>query len=123
MCTTRFPPLPQFYNFIVAIYCSNIAIGNYQIATKFIVLISFFTMPITLTLFPAFSKLDWKKEIENLKAVFQSSAKYAALLVFPIVASIAALSEPLVLLFFGGKYNLAPLFLTLSALLYIYIGF
>jgi len=115
--------LPQFYNFLVAIYCSNIAIGNYQIAAKFIVLINFFTIPISVTLFPAFSKLDWRKETGNLKKVFQSSAKYAALLTIPIVAAIAALSEPLILLFFGEKYSLAPLFLALSILSYISIGF
>lgn len=115
--------LPQFYNFLVAIYCSDIAIGNYQVAVKFIVLVNFLTIPITATLFPTFSKLDWRKEIENLKAVFQSSVKYTALLTIPIVAAVAVLSEPLVLLFFGEKYNLSPLFLALCVLWYVETGF
>ncbi len=73
--------LTQFYTYIMAIYVTNNAlIGNYNVAQNFVVLITFFSVPITTMMFPAFSKLDAKKDNELLKNVFQYSVKYAALL-------------------------------------------
>jgi O-antigen/teichoic acid export membrane protein len=115
--------LPQFYLFLIAIYCSDLTIGNYQIATKFIVLITFLTTTINATLFPAFSKLDSRKAIEKLKVVFRSSTKYVALLTFPLIAGIVVLSEPLILLFFGESYGLAPTFLSLTVIVNMVGGF
>ncbi len=74
-------------------------------------------------LFPAFSKLNPKKEKETLKNVFQFSVKYAALLVVPAAAAVMALSKPLVFTLFGEKYTHAPLFLTLCAISYLYPAF
>jgi O-antigen/teichoic acid export membrane protein len=56
----------QFYNFLVSIYVSQDLFGNYMIASTFVVLITFFASPITTVLFPAFSKLDAKKDHETL---------------------------------------------------------
>ncbi|MDH5771257.1 MAG: flippase, partial [Candidatus Bathyarchaeota archaeon] len=114
--------LPQFYSFMMVIYCSNLMIGNYSVAVQFSVLITFFTMPIATVLFPAFSKLDSEREMETLRMVFQSSVKYAALLTVPVTFAIMVLSKPLVSTLFGGKYGDAPLFLTLMAAFYLYSG-
>jgi len=112
--------LVQFYNFMMAVYCSDLMIGNYQAAVNFAVIITFFTTPIATTLFPAFSKLDPKNEVETLRTVFQFSVKYATFLTIPMTAAIMTLSEPLVSAIFGQKYTLAPLFLTLYAISYLY---
>jgi len=64
--------LTQFYNFLIAIYCTDIMIGNYQVALGFAALITFFSTPIATVLFPAFSKLNAQKETETLRNVFSS---------------------------------------------------
>ena len=112
----------QFYAFLLPIFYAkdNIAIGNYGVAVNFVVLIGFFATPITTILFPAFSKLDPKKDKETLKNVFQYSIKYASILVVPVAALIMCLSEPAVSTIFGGTYNSAPLFLALLAISYLY---
>ena len=74
-------------------------------------------------LFPAFSKLDPKKDKETLKNVFQFSIKYASLLVVPVAALIMCLSEPAISTLFGLAYGAAPLFLALLALTYVYTAF
>ena len=53
----RFNPVLRFL--LPLFYEGNIMIGNYQIATTFIVLIGFFSTPISAMLFPAFSKLNY----------------------------------------------------------------
>jgi stage V sporulation protein B len=115
--------LLQFYNFLVAIYCTDQIIGNYSVTLNFAVLITFFSAPITTVLFPAFSKLSSQREQQTLRNVFQHSVKYAALLVVPAAALVMALSTPIVFTLFGEKYSYAPLFLTLYAIIHLYSAF
>ncbi len=115
----------QYYAFLLPIFyvTDNIAIGNYGIASTFVVLISFFATPITTMLFPAFSKLNPQKDKETLQNVFQYSVKYAALLVVPVAALVMCLAEPAVSTLFGQTYSSAPLFLALLALTYFLPAF
>jgi stage V sporulation protein B len=112
--------LTQFYNFLIAIYVTDQLIGNYAVAINFAVLITFFATPISIMLFPAFSKLDSQKESETLRNVFQFSVKYAALLVVPAATATVALAQPVISTLFGDKYDAAPLFLALLAVNYLY---
>jgi O-antigen/teichoic acid export membrane protein len=117
--------MAQYYAFLLPIYyvSDNTMIGNYGIAQTFIVLIGFFSTPITTMMFPAFSKLDHQKDQATLKQVYQFSVKYASLLVVPVVALIMALAEPGVNVLFGNTYAAAPLFLALLAIGYAYAAF
>jgi O-antigen/teichoic acid export membrane protein len=114
--------LAQFFAFLLPIYYTtdNTVIANYNIAKTFVVLIGFFATPITTMLFPAFSKLDPEKDTSTLKNVFQSSVKYASLLVVPVSALVMSVSEPAITTLFGDTYPAAPLFLALLAIPYLY---
>jgi O-antigen/teichoic acid export membrane protein len=113
--------MAQFFNFILYGYVSNNAvIGNYAIAQNFVVLITFFALPITTMLFPAFSKLDHTKEKETLQNVFQISVKYASFLVVPFAAMIMVLAPSAISTLFANRYAEAPLFLSLLAINYLY---
>ena len=112
----------QFYSFILPIFVRPDLIGNYGIANTFVVLITFFTAPITTVLFPAFSKLDPQKDRETLKNVFQFSIKYASLFVVPAAFVVMTLSQPVISVLFP-KYTAAPLFLALLAINYLYTAF
>jgi O-antigen/teichoic acid export membrane protein len=113
--------LVQFYNVILYNSVSdNALIGNLAIAQNFVVLITFVATPVTTMLFPAFSKLNHRKDPETLKNVFQTSVKYASLLVVPVTAMIMALAQPAISTLFGNKYAEAPLFLALLAVTYLY---
>jgi O-antigen/teichoic acid export membrane protein len=114
--------LPQFYYFMMAIYCSDSAIGNFQAAVNFTVLITFFTIPIATVLFPAFSKLKPEKEMETLRIVFQSSVKYAAMLTIPATVMVMVLSNPLVFAIVGTKWSDVPFFLILYSISFLYSG-
>jgi O-antigen/teichoic acid export membrane protein len=115
----------QYYAFLLPIFyvTDNTAIGNYGIATTFVVLIAFFATPITTMLFPAFSKLNPQKDKETLLNVFQFSVKYASLLVVPVAALVMCLAEPAVSTLFGKTYSTAPLFLALLAINYVFTAF
>ena len=117
--------MAQYFAFLLPIFyvTDNTTIGNYGIASTFVVLIGFFATPITTMLFPAFSKLDAQKDKGTLQNVFQYSVKYATLLVVPIAALVMCLAEPAVSALFGQTYALAPLFLALLSLNYFFPAF
>lgn len=109
----------QYQTIIIAFFASNIEVGNYQVATLFSTAIALLVYPIT-ALFPAFSKLDTRKE--QLSQLFRRSVKYTALLLVPASVAIAVLSKDLVYTFFGSEYNLAPTFAAFYILLNLYAG-
>lgn len=113
--------LAYFYSFIMAFFVlDNSLIGSYTVSVNFVVLITFFATPVTTMLFPAFSKLDHRKEGEMLKNVFQYSVKYAALIVVPVTCLVMSLAHPAIFTIFGAKYPEAPLFLVLQGVTYLF---
>jgi O-antigen/teichoic acid export membrane protein len=115
--------LTQIYNVLLANYCADGPIGNYQVALNFASLVTFFVMPILTVLLPAFSKLDSQKERETLGNVFQFSVKYAALIIVPLTLMVMVLSQPAVATIFSGKYSSAPLYLALYVVTFLYTAF
>ncbi len=115
----------QIYTFLIAIYTTDHLIGNFHVATNFAVLIGFFVTPVIIILFPTFSKINAQKEPETIKTVFQSSVKYASLLIIPATFAVMALAQPGVSTIFGEKYQFTPLYLTLYVIMYLYtaLGF
>jgi len=115
----------QFYIFLIAIYTTDLLIGNYHVATNFGVLLAFFVTPVVTVLFPTFSKINAQKETETIKTVFQSSVKYASLLIIPATFAVMALSKPGVSTIFGEKYQFTSLYLALYVIIYLYtaLGF
>jgi O-antigen/teichoic acid export membrane protein len=113
--------LTQFYGIILPIFVlDNGAIGNYSVATNFVVLITFFATPVTTMLLPAFAKLDYRKDPHILQNVFQYSVKYAAFIVAPVTAIVMALAQPAIGTIFGDNYLQAPLYLMLLSISYIF---
>jgi stage V sporulation protein B len=115
--------LAQFYNVLIPIFCTDLLVGNLQVALNFAFIVTFFVMPVITVLLPAFSKLDSKKERETLGNVFQFSVKYAALLIVPVALAVITLSKPGVSTIFGEKYSYSSLYLSLYVVTFIYTAF
>jgi stage V sporulation protein B len=107
------------FSFLMASNVSDVVIGNYKIATNFLVLVGFITIPIANVLFPAFSKLDPQKEKSLVKTVFSSSVNYTNLFLIPVVMAMIVLSTPLIGTFYGNKFPLSPPLLALSVSFYL----
>ncbi len=113
--------LTQFFNWMMNIFVkADATIGSYGVALNFVVLITFFATPVTTMLFPAFSKIDYRKDHETLKNVFQYSVKYSAFIVVPVTAMVIALAQPAINTIFENRYVEAPLFLALLSITYLY---
>ena len=112
----------QVNNIILAAFTTNVEIGNYSVASKLISLITLISSPISITLFPTFSRFDLEKERNELSRVLKWSVKYTALLLVPSSAYLTLLSSQLISLVYGKVYKLAPLYLSLLTINYLYAG-
>lgn len=105
--------LAQISSLIMASFVADTAIGNYQAAVNFSILLTFLTIPISTVLFPAFAKLNPRAESTLLRTVFTSSVKYTAVLLVPTIMAMMVLSGPMISTLFGERYVDASFFLTL----------
>ena len=103
----------QYGSYILALFVSNVEIGNYRIAMNFSVLITLLSYPISTSLFPAFSKMNIRDNREEVENMFKLSIKYTALLIIPASFAIAVLSNDAVDVLYGLQYGLAPSYLSL----------
>lgn len=106
----------HYYSFLMASYCDVAQIGNLRIANNFEMLLTLIIFPISTVLFPAFSKLNPKNELNELRSVFASSIKYGSLLLVPASLAMFVLAEPLIGTLYGDKWPYAPTFLALGIL-------
>ena len=112
----------RYHWLLLAWFTGDVAIGNLNIATKFISLVTLFTVPIQSTLYPAFSRFSHDEHVDELGSLFKASVRYATLIVVPVISLIIILSEQFVVLIFGPRYGQAPLFLSLALLQYLVTG-
>lgn len=114
--------LTQYQNIMLAFFASNIEIGNFTAAVNFGSLVTAVSIPITTTLFPAFSKLDLETARDDLKKMLVSSVRYTSLVILPVAVAVAALSKPLTQAVYGNAYTLAATYLVLYACLFLLGG-
>lgn len=106
---------------ILAYFATDFMIGNFKVAMNFTILIALLSGPIATTLFPAFSKRSSKSD--EIKKMFSYSVKYTAALIVPATVFVIIASKELIALIYGPSYTLAPTFLALYAISFLYAGF
>ncbi len=114
--------LNQYQFMLLGFYASDFQIGNFNAALNFTALLNMLNIPVATALFPAFSKFNPKSDIGELRRFFRFSTKYTSLLIVPATVVVAILSKDLVSAIFGSSFELAPQFLALYAISFLYTG-
>lgn len=112
----------RYQSFILAIFASNIEIGDYAVAMNFSILITLLSQPIATSLFPAFSKLTIENDRVSLGKMFRLSVKYTSLLVIPASLALILFSRQLVYTLYGAQFELAPGYLAFYAAVFLCAG-
>jgi len=110
-----------YQNFILAIFTTNVDIGNLKAASNFYALITVVSAPITTALFPAFSKLDSTVN-DKITTFFKFANKYTTILIIPIATLLIIYSKEIIQIIYGSTYQTAALFLSIHCLLYFLVG-
>jgi O-antigen/teichoic acid export membrane protein len=106
---------------ILPFYVPDTHLGDLAASQNFSVLVGFFSIPITTSLFPLFSKFDHKNG-RTLGRIFQTSVKYACLIIFPVTVAVIVLSQNIVDIIYPGQFQNAPYFIKLYMLTYFLAG-
>ncbi len=113
----------QIQRVYLSLFESNINIGNYATALNFTIFLSIISMPISSSLFPAFSKLNVATDKKRIEKMFKLSVKYSALLMIPVSFAISSLSNEAVKLLYGSQFLTAHDFLSFYMVLYVGTAF
>ena len=110
-----------YQNFVLAIFTTNIDIGNLKAAGNFYALVTVVSAPITTALFPAFSKLDLAMD-DKITTFFKFANKYTTILIIPIATLLIIFSKEIIQIIYGSTYQTAALLLSIHCLLYFLVG-
>jgi O-antigen/teichoic acid export membrane protein len=103
-------------SYITSVFGSEIAqewLGIYYVAVRASLIPMLFSTAVVTALFPQLSELYAQQGLNSLKDAFRVSTRYLTLLGFPMIAGLATLSKPIVLIFAGQRYIEAALPLTI----------
>jgi O-antigen/teichoic acid export membrane protein len=110
----------QFQNVILAFFTSDIEIGFFRAAQNFIALIGVISVSISTSVFPAFARLENKRD--RLKEFFSLSIKYTSLILLPLILIIIIFSQEIVSFIYGPAYASTAYYLVLVVLQFLFVG-
>jgi O-antigen/teichoic acid export membrane protein len=112
----------QYQNLVLARLATNTQIGNFNAAWSFNSLLTILVYPISIAIFPMFSKMNPENQRSDLARAYVLAVKYTSLILIPAAMAVMVLSQDLVLLTYGKGYLLAPQYLAVLAALYLLNG-
>jgi len=114
--------LSQYQNIVLPRFASNVEIGNFSATWNFTTLMLVLVYPITMAMFPMFSKMDPEKQRSDLARGFVLAVKYTSMLMIPASVMVMLFSRDLIYLTYGSGYTFAPQYLVLLSALYLATG-
>jgi O-antigen/teichoic acid export membrane protein len=114
--------LGQFQKFMVARFGTPFEVGNYGVAQSGNNFVDYLAWPVSVVIFPMFSKVDPKKQNEGLKKLFHYSLKFSTLVILPAALTIFLLGKPLLTIMFGQEYEFAWNYLLLLSISWLTYG-
>jgi len=113
--------LGQYQNIVLAYFATNTQIGNFNAAWNFNALLMILVYPITIAIFPMFSKMDPKNQADLARA-FGFAVKYASLVLIPSSIAVVVFSRDVMHVTYGSSYTSAPQYLIILSTLYLLTG-
>ncbi len=115
----------QIYSYILFSFGFLHEVSYFYVSLLSSGLIFIIILPISLALFPAFSKFEWIKNEEQkiLKIYFQFSIKFGNLITLPIIIFIIIFSNEIFPIIYGNNYLSASPFISVYFLTYLLVPF
>jgi O-antigen/teichoic acid export membrane protein len=113
--------IPLYNQTVLAFFASNLDIGNYSVASNFMVLMTVVPASITSALLPAFSKLD-SSSADSVRIFFRRANKYSCVLVIPIATLLMLFSRQIIEIIYGAAFENASFFMLIGCLQFFLVG-
>jgi len=107
----------SFGTLFLSIYATTYILGNYGTALKGLGMMNVIYGTLAIVLIQSFSTVfSLTKKSKKIAETYNKTISYSLLLNLPVVVFVGAFSKPLVYLFLGASYFLAPLYLAIIAM-------
>ena len=113
--------MPLYQNFILAIFATNVELGNFKAAINFITAINMIFASMAIIFLQSFSKLSSLNIRNKINSLFKIISKYTATLTLPIIMLIILFSKEIIKIVYGPYYQSAPLYLSLLCFVYLFV--
>ncbi|MEM1507298.1 MAG: flippase [Candidatus Bathyarchaeia archaeon] len=114
--------LGNYQAILLAKFSSDVEIGCFRAAVNISTILTVVVSPILTALFPAFSRLNSHGLREKIEEFLNLSVKYSSLIVVPLAALIASISNHLVNVVYGENYAPAGVYLAFYSVTHMLIG-
>lgn len=114
--------LGVYRNILLSVFATDLDIGNLMASLNLTTAITIFINPISIVLFPAFSRLDVDAEIGVIRELFVRAVKFSSLIILPVTFFIIFFSRDVTFLFYGYDFRDTPIYLILAATQYLLTG-
>ena len=91
-------------SFLIGVYMTVEEVGFYSVAVSLYVFLGSIVGSLTTTLFPVFSSIEARDDIEMLKGVVNRALKYTVYLILPASLGLILLAEPTIRILFGSEF-------------------
>ena len=106
----------RFDSFVIAATGTTEQLSVYSVAVKAYVVITMIPLNVALALFPYYGERYGREDLEAIRASTAVVSRFLSLFFTPVALGLAALSEPIILVFAGHKYLAsAPVLAILSS--------
>ncbi len=110
----------KYMEFLLPLYTNNDKIGNFYAANNFSIIISFFSLAIINSLYPFFSKLDYRNQ--DLSSIYNRTVEYTSFLLFPLINTTITLSDQISDILYANTYTYLSNYLMIFMLHFYVIG-
>ncbi len=109
--------LSSFSVLLLGVFVSSVVLGNYGTALRGLFVLGVFYASVVNVMLPTFSEAAQKnRDREHGESVYNASVMYSVFLMFPILLYFAVFSKPLIFIFIGSSYSVAPVYLSFIAI-------
>jgi len=112
----------KFVEFMMAVYVVDAVIGEYSVADRLNATITYLAWPVSMIMFPTFSKMDYETDSSSLRKSYKYFLRYSSLIVIPCGVLLAILARPIIIFLFGVRYESAWFLLSLLSLKWLKYG-
>jgi O-antigen/teichoic acid export membrane protein len=104
--TVQYLSSGQMPVFFIGLYCPVEEVGFYALASRMATMVlTFTTTAFTLVLTPAIAEQFGKGDMEKIRTIYITSARYLMMVGLPLTAGVIALASPIIVLLYGVDYS------------------
>lgn len=112
----------QYRLVLLAIFSTDVIIGNFNAAVNIAILLTGFTSPLLMVLLPAFSRIRARESGSNLIRAFTLGQRFVSFFVIPSAFIFMLFANSIIFILYGPAFDLAGSYLVLFSSIFLILA-